>query len=735
MKSFWDKAIEKHRKGKGIKARTNRGPKLKASAKYGGMAERQIQMKLELHLEPILSNQKGVIEPAKNLCLFSMQDQERFIDTVGDICDTDLELAYEFCHHGIESLKHLDDLQWFGWIKEIINTYNSNGLKDSIKLMDNIIFYADKLSGSSTSIDFNDYSKTIESLLTGLNGRPLKVETSEEIYTDTETIYLPERISSQNSQEENFHLIKASAVHLWAQTYYGTWRINKDDFNNYENKERAIQAYHLLETIRLDEKIKKELPGVGRIYEKLNPKKNLINISKNFKKAISVLSDDSASNNDSLRLIDLILDDMDKVPISPYAGNLKLESVVSVSEERKNEDKINFEKSLEELHEQWREVENKPEETNENENSSEKTFSVKKENDDNEYDVALEFGDTNITPPENMKKIMDSIIQDFGEIPEEYLEPTGDGGYDSNPENDETKNNYENTNYEFAYNEWDHAKQKYIKDWCKLNVSTIEGIESNFIKETLSKHRGLLKNLNRTFEALRQDEKRLKKQNYGDDIDLDAFIDAYIDLKQGKEVDEKLFTKLNKIERNVAVMFMIDMSGSTSGWINKMEKESLVLLCESLEILGDTYAIYGFSGKTRNHCEVYKIKDFDERYDRSVKNRICNIQAMDYTRMGASIRHLTMLLNNVEAKTKLLITLSDGKPDDVDGYRGTYGIEDTKKALIEARFQGIHTYCITIDEEEMDYLPYMYGRTNFAVINQVDKLPVKVSDIYRKITA
>ena len=306
--------------------------------------------------------------------------------------------------------------------------------------MDNIIFYADKLSGSSTSIDFNDYSKTIESLLTGLNGRPLKVETSEEIYTDTETIYLPERISSQNSQEENFQLIKASAVHLWAQTYYGTWRISKDDFNNYEDKERAIQAYHLLETIRLDEKIKKELPGVGRIYEKLNPKKNLINISKNFKKAISVLSDDSASNNDSLRLIDSILDDMDKVPISPYAGNLKLESVVSVSEERKNEDKINFEKSLEELHEQWREVENKPEETNENENSSEKTFSVKKENDDNEYDVALEFGDTNIKPPENMKKIMDSIIQDFGEIPEEYLEPAGDGGYDSNPENGETKN-------------------------------------------------------------------------------------------------------------------------------------------------------------------------------------------------------------------------------------------------------------------------------------------------------
>ena len=733
MKSFWDKAIEKHRKGKGIKARTNRGPKLKASAKYGGMAERQIQMKLELHLEPILSSQKGVIEPAKDLCLFSMQDQERFIDTVGDICDTNMELAYKFCHHGIESLKHIEELNWNDWVYEIIDCYKKDGIEKSIKLMDSVILYAGKLNGTPTSIDFSEFSKTIESLLTGLNGRPLKVEIGNEIYTDTETVYLPERVSSEKTKEENFNLIKASAIHLWAQTYYGTWRIDKNDFNIFEEKEKAIKAYHLLETIRLDEKIKKELPGVGRILERLNPKKKLALISKEFSYAIDILSNNKSSNKDSLNLINSILKDLDKIPDSLYAGNLKLESVSTVSDERKNQDKINFEKALEELHEQWREVKEAPKENNENENSKEKTFSITKDDND-EYDVALEFGDSSIKPPDNIKQLMDSIIQDFGEIPEDYLEPAGDGGYTSDIEEEETNNNYENQNYDFCYNEWDHATQKYRKDWCKLNEITIEGIDNNFIQETLNKYRGLLKNLNRTFEALRQDEKKLKKQNYGDDIDLDAFIDAYIDLKQGKEIDEKLFTKLNKVERNVAVMFMIDMSGSTSGWINKMEKESLVLLCQSLEILGDTYGIYGFSGKTRNHCEIYKIKDFNEKYDKSVKDRICNIQAMDYTRMGASIRHLTMLLNNVEAKTKLLITLSDGKPDDVDGYRGTYGIEDTKKALIEARFQGIHTYCITIDEEAMDYLPYMYGKSNFAVINQVDKLPLKVSDIYKKIT-
>ena len=736
MKSFWDKAIEKHRKGKGIKHKTARGPKTKASAIYGGMGEREIQIKLELLLDPIISSQKGVLVPAKNLCVFNMQDQERFIKTVDRISETNVELAYNFCYHGVESLKCLDESQWDDWINEIIKKNDDSGIDESIKLMNNIILYSDELAGSSASINFIDFSKTIESLLTGLNGRPLKVEVAEEIYTDTETIFLPERISSEDTKEKNFLLIKASAIHLWAQTYYGTWRINKDDFDTFEDKEKAIKAYHFLETIRLDEKIKKELPGAGRILEELNPKNNLELISKNFKKAINILSKESSDHKDSLGLINSILNDLDKIPSSPYAGNLKIDSVGGIADERINQDKVNFEKALDELHEQWKKVENDSQEPHDDKDQgSEKTFSIEKNNSNDEYDIALEYGDSSITPPENIKQIMDSIIQDFGEIPEEYLEPAGDGGYNKDEEKDDVVNDYDNSDYNHLYNEWDHATQKYRKNWCKLNVKTIEGVNNNFINETLSKHRGLLKNLNRTFEALRQDEKRLRKQNNGDDIDIDAFIDAYIDLKQGNEVDEKLFTKLNKVDRNVAVMFMIDMSGSTSGWVNKMEKESLVLLCESLEILGDTYSIYGFSGKTRNNCEVFKIKDFDEKYDKSVKDRISNIEAMDYTRMGASIRHSTMLLSQVEAKTKLLITLSDGKPDDVDGYRGTYGIEDTKKALIEARFLGIHTYCITIDDEAMDYLPYMYGKTNFAVINQVDKLPMKVSDIYRKITA
>ena len=200
-------------------------------------------------------------------------------------------------------------------------------------------------------------------------------------------------------------------------------------------------------------------------------------------------------------------------------------------------------------------------------------------------------------------------------------------------------------------------------------------------------------------------------------------------------VNERMYTRMQREDRNIAVMFMVDMSGSTKGWINQAEREALVLLCESLEILGDRYAIYGFSGTTRKRCEIYHIKHIDEDYNDKVKARISGITAKDYTRMGFAIRHLSALLEEVEAKTKLLITLSDGKPEDYDGqYRGDYGIEDTRQALFEVRQKGIHPYCITIDKDAGDYLPHMYGAANYALIDDINKLPLKMSDIYRQLT-
>jgi nitric oxide reductase NorD protein len=241
--------------------------------------------------------------------------------------------------------------------------------------------------------------------------------------------------------------------------------------------------------------------------------------------------------------------------------------------------------------------------------------------------------------------------------------------------------------------------------------------------------------LRHTFELLRGEDRRLKKQSDGDEIDLDAVITAFADARTGAEMPAQLFEHRHKIERDIAVMFMVDMSGSTKGWINDAERASLVMLCEALEVLGDRYAIYGFSGITRKRCDIFRIKRFSDRYDNAVRGRIAGIRPQDYTRMGVAIRHLTALLNAVDARTKLLITLSDGKPDDYsDNYRGEYGIEDTRQALIEASRDGIHPFCITIDREAREYLPHMYGAVNYAVIEDVAQLPLKVADVYRRIT-
>lgn len=132
---------------------------------------------------------------------------------------------------------------------------------------------------------------------------------------------------------------------------------------------------------------------------------------------------------------------------------------------------------------------------------------------------------------------------------------------------------------------------------------------------------------------------------------------------------------------------------------------------------------------------MYRVKRFEDRYDEEVRARIAGIAPHDYTRMGVAIRHLSALLNRVEARSRLLITLSDGKPDDYGGeYRGEYGIEDTRRALIESKQSGIHPFCITIDREGQEYLPHMYGPVNYTVVDSVEKLPYKVSEVYRRLT-
>jgi nitric oxide reductase NorD protein len=338
--------------------------------------------------------------------------------------------------------------------------------------------------------------------------------------------------------------------------------------------------------------------------------------------------------------------------------------------------------------------------------------------------------------PEAMRKLIEEIYEDLGSIPSSYLAVSDDmsGHYFRSlcrPADDVLPEQGENIH---VLDEWDHRRQGYRRRWAVLRETTAPSGSLQFAEETLAQYRGMIRQIKRQFERIRMGQTVLRRQKDGDNVDLDAAVGAFTDRAAGLYPSEKVFVRLSRNKRDIAAAFLIDLSGSTSGWINDMERTALLILSEAMQVLQDRFAIYGFSGRTRKRCELFRIKGFDEPYGDTVKRRVANLRALEYTRLGPPIRHLTKLLSGVESRTRLLITLSDGKPDDYDGYNGDYGIEDTRQALIEAKRKGIHPFCITIDKAEHHYLSHMYGAVNYVFIDDLAKLPVKIPEIYRKLT-
>ncbi len=286
-----------------------------------------------------------------------------------------------------------------------------------------------------------------------------------------------------------------------------------------------------------------------------------------------------------------------------------------------------------------------------------------------------------------------------------------------------------------CYDEWDHRRKGFRKNWCVVTIKELPDLRSGFIRQTLSKYHGVVNRLRHQFEMMRTSDRFARRQRDGDDIDLDALVESLADGRAGLPSSDRLFIKLLRDERDIAVVFLIDMSNSTAGWVGNAIKESLVLMTEALEVLGDRYAIYGFSGMRRTRCELFHIKEFDEPYGEPVRERIGAISPMEYTRMGPAIRHATSLLAKTDARVRLLITLTDGKPEDYDDYKGEYAIEDTRHALLEAKMAGIHPFCITIDHQAHDYMDHLYGPVNYIFVNDVRKLPLRMPEIYRVLTS
>ena len=349
--------------------------------------------------------------------------------------------------------------------------------------------------------------------------------------------------------------------------------------------------------------------------------------------------------------------------------------------------------------------------------------------------MTLQFGNAEIDIPEDMQPLVDRIRDDLGGVPEVYISSAaGQAGQGLSPNRGPVDPDEKPLNGNLVYDEWDYRRSAFRKNWCHMREKKLSPVGGNFVSNTIDKYSGLLIKLRRQFEMMRLQERFVKRQKDGDDIDLDAVIEFLGDRVSGSSNDERFYRRLARDKRDIAAVFLVDMSSSTEGWINTAIKEALLLMGESLSILGDRFAIYGFSGMRRLRSELFLIKGFEEPYSDHTRGKIAAINPQEYTRMGPPIRHLTKILSETDARVRLLITLSDGKPEDYDDYKGEYAIEDTRHALIEAKALGIHPFCITIDKHAHDYMAHMYGEVNYIFLNDVQQLPARMPSIYRGLT-
>lgn len=293
------------------------------------------------------------------------------------------------------------------------------------------------------------------------------------------------------------------------------------------------------------------------------------------------------------------------------------------------------------------------------------------------------------------------------------------------------------------YHEWDYLRRMYLPEWCALRTRRPKSGSTERVEQILRQHAALIRHLKQQFEALRPERVRLTRQLDGDEIDLGAYVDSQADRRAGLSPSDKLYSHVQEKERNIALACLIDLSGSTGAWIDddprndqviEVTRRGIVFLCEALTVLDDRHAVYGFSGSTRKQSEFSIVKEFDESYGETVKGRINGLSPGAYTRMGPAIRHAVHNLTLQPARVRILMLLSDGRPNDFDGYGGRYGMEDTRKALIEARQSGVSTFALTIDGEARDYMPYMFGLGHYMLIEDTPALATRLSDVYRRLT-
>jgi nitric oxide reductase NorD protein len=287
---------------------------------------------------------------------------------------------------------------------------------------------------------------------------------------------------------------------------------------------------------------------------------------------------------------------------------------------------------------------------------------------------------------------------------------------------------------EYTYPEWDYRSATYLPDHCRVLAAPAS--DDAVVPEADADTKSLIRRVRRQFEVLRPRHEILRAQLDGADLDLDAVVRARTDLAAGGPGSDRVHLMSRPQEHDLAVTILVDVSLSTDAWFDNrrvldVEKEALMVLAHGLAACGDSHSILTFTSRRRSWVRVETVKAFGEPMSGKVEARIAALKPGFYTRIGPAIRHAAAGLREQPNRKKLLLLLTDGKPNDVDHYEGRFALEDSRRAVMEARRSGVNVFGVTVDREAQSYVPAIFGQSGYAIVGNIGRLPAALPAIYR----
>ena len=294
-----------------------------------------------------------------------------------------------------------------------------------------------------------------------------------------------------------------------------------------------------------------------------------------------------------------------------------------------------------------------------------------------------------------------------------------------------------NTDFHCSYPEWNYAKNEYKPNYCNVFPLTQATTDTNYYQKTILENATTLQGLRKMLTSVNNKMQQVRRQTDGDEFELDALSDMYVDIHSKRTPNENIYLSKRKKEKDISILLLLDISLSSDGYADgnrviDVEKKVSILFGEILNEYDIDFAVQGFYSKTRNFSSYVSLKEFDENWSIS-KHKIGSIEPRGYTRIGAALRHSGFLLSKRQTKNKWVILLSDGKPNDYDKYEGKYGIQDVKQALHELKSQNINSYALAIEAQAKYYLPQMFGQNHYQILTTPVELLKSLVKLYEKI--